>query len=300
MESRFCGVLLSALGCAALLNAQTAERQQGRLPFEQDQLMKEQSAARTPTILYHGGPVMSASTTIYIVYYGSFTSEQHDILDTFLESLGGSPAFNVNTEYYDSGNNFVQNVLNYNPATNSYNDAYSKGTTLRGQFVTQILHNAVAAGHLPSDVNGIYVLTISPDVTIPKNSWCAYHSHTSSIIAGEDIKYALAADPPPSILASCSGNIATYGDTTSPNGDIGMDEVVDSLIHEFSETVTDPDITAWYTRSGEEVGDLCNFIYGPTFLAPNGSHANHTFGTRNYLAQEIWSMESPVACVQSH
>jgi hypothetical protein len=293
--------LLPALGCAALLTAQTAERQQGRLPFEQDKLMKDQAAARTPVMIYHGGPVMSASTTTYIVYYGSFTSTQHDILDTFLENLGGSPAFNVNTEYYDSGNNFVQNVLNYNPATNSYDDAYSKGTTLRGAFVTEILHNAVAGGHLPSDVNGIYVLTISPDVKIPANSWCAYHSHASTIIAGEDIKYALAADPPAgSILSSCSGNIAIYGDTTSPNGDIGMDEVVDSLIHEFSETVTDPDINAWYTRTGEEVGDVCNFTYGTTFLAPNGSHANHTFGTRNYLAQEIWSMENPVACVQGH
>jgi len=174
MTSRFCALLLPALGCAALLTAQTAERQQGRLPFEQDKLMKDQAAARTPVMIYHGGPVMSASTTTYIVYYGSFTSTQHDILDTFLENLGGSPAFNVNTEYYDSGNNFVQNVLNYNPATNSYDDAYSKGTTLRGAFVTEILHNAVAGGHLPSDVNGIYVLTISPDVKIPANSWCAY------------------------------------------------------------------------------------------------------------------------------
>jgi len=131
-------------------------------------------------------------------------------------------------------------------------------------------------------------------------TWCAYHDHSSSIITGQDIKYALAADPPESILTSCSGNIAIYGDTTSPNGDLGMDEVVDSLIHEFSETVTDPDINAWYTRAGQEVGDVCNFTYGPTFIVPNGSHANHTFGDRNYLAQEIWSMEDPVACVQSH
>jgi hypothetical protein len=59
-----------------------------------------------------------------------------------------------------------------------------------------------------------------------------------------------------------------------------MDEVVDSLIQEISETVTNPDVTAWFTCSGYEVGDLCKFIYGPTFLAPNGSHANHTFGSR--------------------
>lgn len=68
----------------------------------------------------------------------------------------------MNTEYYDSANQFVQNVLNYSPATDSYNDAYSMGTSLSGSFVTTLLHNAVAGGHLPSDVNGIYILTVSP------------------------------------------------------------------------------------------------------------------------------------------
>ena len=279
--------------------AQTAQTEKGRLPYQLDQEHKRQLAKRTQTILYHGGPIMPGAN-IYIVYYGSFTAIQHDILDTFLENIGGSPAFNVNTEYYDSLNQFVLNVLNYTPANDSYNDAYSMGTSLSGSFVTTLLHNAVAGGHLPSDTNGIYILTVSPDVKLPKSVWCAYHTHSTAIVTGEDIKYALAADPPPSILSSCSGNLAIYGDTTSPNGDIGMDEVVDSLIHEFSETVTDPDLNAWYTSNGEEVGDLCNFVYGTTFLAPNGSHANHTFGGLNYLAQEIWSMENPVGCVLSH
>ncbi len=285
---------------AGMVAAQTLPAEKGRLPYEADQQLKQKAGKNSSTILYHGGPVMSAATTIYIVYYGSFTATQHNILDTFLQNIGGSPAFNVNTEYYGPVNQYVQNILNYNPATDSYNDAYSMGTSLSGSFVTTLLHNAVAGGHLPSDGNGIYLLTVSPDVKLPKNVWCAYHSHSTAIVTGVDIKYALAADPPASILSSCSGNLATYHDTTSPNGDVGMDEVVDSLIHELSETVTDPDINAWYTSGGQEVGDLCNFIYGVTFLAPNGSHANHTFGTRNYLAQEIWSMENPVACVLSH
>ena len=286
------------LGCGWLL-AQSAPTEKGRQPYELEQQRNRPPAKRPPTILYHGGPIMPGAN-IYIVYYGSFTSTQHDILDTFLENVGGSPAFNVNTEYNDSSNEFVLNVLNYNPATDSYNDAYSMGTTLGGSFVTTLLHNAVAGGHLPSDVNGIYLLTISQDVKIGKGNWCAYHSHSTAIVTGQDIKFALAADPPASILTSCSGNLATFGDTTSPNGDIGMDEVVDSLIHELSETVTDPDINAWFTSGGAEVGDLCNFVYGTTFIAPNGSHANHTFGSRNYLAQQIWSMENTVGCVSSH
>jgi len=293
------GLALLGFSCG-VATAQTVPAEKGRLPHDVDAQVKQQATKKLPVVLYHGGPVMSAGPNIYIVYYGSFTATQHNILDTFLENIGGSPAFNVNTEYYDSLNQFVQNVLNYNPATDSYDDAYSMGTSLSGSFVTTLLHNAVAGGHLPADTNGIYILTVSPDVKLPNNVWCAYHTHSSAIVTGDDIKYALAADPPASILKSCSGNLATFHDTTSPNGDIGMDEVVDSLIHELSETVTDPDINAWYTSSGSEIADLCNFVYGTTFLAPNGSHANHTFGNRNYLAQEIWSMENPVGCVLSH
>jgi len=300
MKHQFLAAILTIVGCVAFTAAQDAATPRKRVPHQLDQELKAQRAAKTQTILYHGGPVMVASTNLYVVYYGAFTANQHTILDTFLQNLGGTPAFNVNTEYFDSANQHVQNVLNYSPTVNSYDDPYSLGKSLSGSFETTILHNAVAAGHLPADTNGIYILTVSPDVKLPKSVWCAFHTHTTAIVTGEDIKYALAADPPASILNSCSGNLATFHDTTSPNGDVGMDEVVDSLIHELSETVTDPDLNAWFTSNGSEVADLCNFVYGTTFLAPNGSHANHTFGGRNYLAQEIWSMTSPVGCVLSH
>jgi hypothetical protein len=77
-----------------------------------------------------------------------------------------------------------------------------------------------------------------------------------------------------------------------------MDAVTDDLMHELSETATDPDRNAWFSKNGEENADLCNFVYG-TFLAPNGSHANHVFGNRNYLVQTIWDRVVS-SCVLSH
>jgi hypothetical protein len=289
--------LLLIVSCFALLGAspvlnhhrQTSEKEK----------KSHQAAAKTPVILYHGGPVMANPTNLYVIYYGSFTATQHAILDNFLQNVGGSGAFNVNVEYTDGSGNPVANILNYSPTTNSFNDAYSLGTSLSGAFDTTIIHNAIANGHLPSDVNGIYILTISPDVALPKSVWCAYHTHSSNIVVGQDIKYAVAPDPPQALLASCSGNVANFGDTTSPNGDIGMDAVADDLIHELSETATDPDLNAWFTKNGQENGDLCNFVYGATFLAPNGSHANHVFGTRNYLVQTIWDRVGSF-CALSH
>jgi hypothetical protein len=301
MKKQLIATLLISLACVAFAAAQSEQTRQSRLPYQAEP--KNIPGAWQPLIVYHGGPIVAGSTNLYVVYYGSFTAKQHSILDTFLQHVGGSKAFNVTTEYYDSKGQYVQNAFNYDPATDSYDDAYSMGKTLSGDFFeTQLLHNAVAGGHLPSDVNGIYILTISPDVKLPDNVWCAYHAYTPVIIDGAEVTYAIAPDPPAAggLLGGCSGNIAIYHDAVSPNFDMGMDSVADSLIHELGETVTDPDINAWFTFTGQEMADVCNFNYGPTYRAPNGAHANAKFGNRDYLVQQLWSMEDPVGCVQRH
>jgi Phosphate-induced protein 1 conserved region len=295
-------LLVMVLCGASLAGAQTSAARKTRLTYQAQQKMTRPMNWK-PVIVYHGGPIMAGPINLYVVYYGSFTAAQHSILDTFLQHVGGSKAFNVTTEYYDAQGQFIQNAFNYDPTTNSYDDAYSMGKTLSGDFFeTQLLHNAVAGGHLPSDVNGIYILTISPDVALPDNVWCAYHAYSPVIIEGAEVAYAVAADPPSAtgILGGCSGTIAIYHDKLSPNFDMGMDEVADAMIHELAETVSDPIINAWFTFTGEEMADVCNFNYGPLFRAPNGARANAKFGNRDYLVQQLWSMEDPVGCVQRH
>jgi hypothetical protein len=60
----------------------------------------------------------------------------------------------MNSEYYDAQNMFIQNILNYSPATDSYNDNYSLGTKLSGSFASTLVANAISGGHLPADTNG--------------------------------------------------------------------------------------------------------------------------------------------------
>jgi hypothetical protein len=72
--------------------------------------------------------------------------------------------------------------------------------------------------------------------------------------------------------------------------------MTDSIIHELSEAVTDPDISAWYTKNGQENGDLCNYNYGTTYPAPNGALANAHLGKRDYLIQRIWQNANPGFC----
>ena len=94
--------------------------------------------------------------------------------------------------------------------------------------------------------------------------YCAYHTKSTTIVSGHTIHYALAPEPN-SKCTVCDGNFA-LGESKTPNGDPGADEIVDSLMHEMSETVTDPDISAWYTSSGAENG-----IFATTFMAWLGS-----------------------------
>ena len=54
------------------------------------------------------------------------------------------------------------------------------------------------------------------------------------------------------------------------------DAATTSASHEVTEIITDPFGTAWYTSQGNEIGDLCAYIY-----------QNNTYA--NGLANQFWS-----------
>jgi len=62
---------------------------------------------------------------------------------------------------------------------------------------------------------------------------------------------------------------------------------VNIMWHEFSETVSDPEVnlhTAW-AGSCSESGDCCAWQFGRTKIAPNGSHYNEKFAGHAYITQ---------------
>ncbi len=251
-------------------------------------------------ILYHGGGVMLGTVPVYVIYYGTFTvATTQPIINAFLGGLSGTSQYRVNTTYDDSSNGtgtFISGHLSFSVPSSVFQDSgASQGTSIGTSTVPKIVQYALNPStplHLPAISDAVYIVITAPDIKVSGfcTSYCAYHTSSAAIasINGTPIpiRYALVPDPSQR-CTRCDGNFA-MGETTTPTGDAGADEMVDSIMHELSESVTDPDGKSWFTSNGEEDGDLCNFVYGSNLPTVNGASYNATWEGYNYLIQEIW------------
>ena len=284
-----------------------------RLPFAQQQAQAAApaqagaaAAAKKQAIKYNGGAVMTAPVnTIYVIWYGSFPvdgtgKDTRTVMSDFFAHIGGSGQYNVNTTYYDKNGQYVQNALRWDPATTSYDDAYSQGHAPTDAKIATIVKNAIVGGHLPADDNAVYFVVTSPDATSKLKSGCAWHDGSTTLVPGHAIKYSSIPVYTGASLQGCDGNVQKFKEQDSPNGNLEADNALDSFMHELSEAVSDPlPSSGWTTRTGSENGDLCNFNYGNTYLAPNGTHANTHLGTRDYLVQTIWQNTGAGFCANT-
>jgi hypothetical protein len=304
-------------GAAGLVFAAADDTFQGisvKPPYDARTHSGKAKPTPAPQVVYHGGPVMNGTNSVYVIYYGAFEAKTQSIINDFLFGLSGSPQYMVNSSY-DAGGNPPSIPGSYAfqvTAQYIFNDSYSQGSQLGTSSVPKIVANAINKG-LPNDPNGVYLVVTAPDVKIAGfcSSYCAYHNDTNIALAGATtahIRFALIPDPTQRCSA-CNGGIAIYGDTTSPNGDTGADTMTDDIMHELSETVTDPDISAWYTQNGAEVADLCNYVYGDTSVVQVAHNALGTYHynaslpssvvgapNRQYLIQQIWKNTPVQAC----
>jgi len=240
-------------------------------------------------ITYHGGPVMLGQTNVYYIWYGNWTTDPtaQSVLNQFGSSIGGTPWYNINTTYYDGSNNHVSNSVKLVTQTN---DSGSQGTKLSDAAVQNIVANALASGVLPTDKQGVYFVLTSQDVTETSGfctQYCAWHTHGT--LNGTDVKYGFIGNP-----ARCPSACAEQ--TTTPNGDLAGDAMASLIAHELSESVTDPDLNAWFDQRGQENADKCAWHFGTTQTAQNGSQYNVVFGGTKFLIQQNWVNASGGYC----
>jgi Phosphate-induced protein 1 conserved region len=253
-------------------------------------------------INYNGGPVFHGNPVpIYIIWYGTWTSTTgsntaatQTLLKTFLSSsaLGGSSYEAINTTYGDSTGN-VSGHLNFVQDTT---DTGSQGTRLRNSNITAAISAKLTSGALPTDPNGVYLFITSSNVK--ENGFCTQFCgfHTHQTINGADIKWAFIGntDQCPS---GCE--IQSTGPNSPATGIGGADGMANVITHESEETITDPDLNAWFDSAGNEDADKCNFKFGPTQTAPNGARFNQTFGGFNWMIQMEWENSRGGGCDQT-
>jgi len=235
-------------------------------------------------ISYHGGPVMLGTPNVYIIWYGNWTGNSATtILTDLATNMGGSAYFMTNTGYYNAAGQHVTGAIRYAGSTT---DNYSQGASFTDAAVGTIVSSAISSGRLPSDTNGIYFVFTSADVRETSGfctSWCGWHTHGT--IGGVDIKYSIVANPETQCPNNCGMGV-------TPNGNLGADAMASIFAHELEETVTDPDLNAWFDTRGYEDADKCAWTFG----VPAGSQFNTTIGTRNYLIQQEWVNASGGFC----
>jgi hypothetical protein len=263
-------------------------------------------------INYHGGPVLQAGTKVAAVYWSSSTiysggptpgstgagSADGSNVGYFLNHVGGSPYFNINTSYTNASGTAIVNSVSYTQywANNSYNVPSSK-TRVSDAGMIAMLQNGFDTGKLTYDPNTLYAIFTQGAVNLGGGfgtQYCAYHTHGTVTVGGVAKTVLYAAMPDDYAKASsCSSGLA------SPNGDPHADAEVSTLIHEIEETTTDEMGNAWYDSRGYENADKCAWTWGTTFTTANGGVANVTLGTKNFLIQRNWLNVGSGSCVNS-
>ncbi len=261
-----------------------------------------------PSISYNGGPVMTSVNAIYVVWYGNWNqnngsdtpSGQQIILDALhgLAQSVSAPYTNyagITTgssqtlgAYTQSGNG---KVSQFSSATvYAYTDSYSQGRSLSDSAVLKVVKNAMAKGGnawSTANPNAVYLVLTSSDVNESSGFctvYCAWHTYSTSFdSARTPVKFGFVGNAN-RCLNACSVQ------STSPNGNAGVDAMVSTIAHELEESATDPLLNAWYDANGSENADKCAWTYGQSLQRTNfGAYYNATLpaggGLRNYLLQ---------------
>ena len=237
----------------------------------------------TSPINYAGGPLIG-TPTVYIVWYGNWnqtngsdTPAGQQIVRDFVNTIGGSAYFNINQSYSINGFTITGGVNNGGETS----DAYSRGTRLRDADILTIINSAINTSRLPYNANGVYFVLTSTDVN-ESSGFCRQYCgwHTAGTATAGHVRYSFVGNAN-RCLSGCAAQ------TTSPNGNAGVDGMISVIAHELEEATTDPDPrSGWTDSGGAENADKCAWTFGHAqYQVGNGSWANMVLGSRNFLIQ---------------
>jgi hypothetical protein len=259
----------------------------------------------SPTQIYSNGPQPGSARR---------GDKDRSLVGYFLNNLGGSSYFNINSTYYDvvgGAQNFVSNSMTYTSFWAANVNAPVAGGVVTTNDMVYLIETGFANNTLTYDPNTLYMIFTGPGVNLGGGfsssnlQYCAFHSGYWFEKGGPIVQFAAMpydADFNPD-HPSANGFICTFL-TKGPNNDLGADATVSATAHETEETATDPVslthspyFAGWYDVSRQENADKCAYRYGPT-LAFNGlDYWNMRIGGKPFLVQQNWTNVSPQGCL---
>jgi hypothetical protein len=325
--SRALPLMLAAAAAVCLLSAARASAvivRSGTAPLSYEPLPNAPGAAPNSSnghaspsssklVEFHGGPVM-ASNTNYALYWApggasQFPAGYESGIDRYFEdaahdSGGGASIDSVLSQY---GANYSSHFGGAIADTDPYpaNGCSEAMICFTEEQLRAEIRKFVEAQKLPTDLQHEYFLLTPAGVEScleaighkcsagTKHSvYCAYHGNIA--VSGGVIVY-----------ANIPFMLGTHCNTGEehPNNAASDATLAGGLVHEHAESITDPDLNAWYDSKGEEVADKCRTFkvtseFGPPLgKAPDGSNYNQVINGDLYWYQQVWSNEGG-ACEQ--
>lgn len=271
-------------------NMRQAALQGGALAGEiegSDLLATQPGSAAHPDFKYHGGPVITCAT-VYASFWGDqwltdpASTQRAARLAQFLKDLLASRYMNILSQY------------------GAGSGAGAAGIFVRSGFVTGVpaeidetaihstIQSCINAGAVPepgSPSNMAFMIFLADTIAVkssgigvlmcePKGDTAfGYHYHFPTA-AGHPFYYAVVPGLTDTCLKRSCGSDTGCSLHLAQTQEQRQTQVAS---HEYSEMVTDPELTAWYGSGGEN-GDLCN-----------GESATITVGSNTWTVQRMYS-----------
>ncbi|MBF9069297.1 choice-of-anchor P family protein [Streptacidiphilus fuscans] len=250
------------------------------------------------------GPVMHNQSLALIFWLpqglhyatdGTSDAAYENVLTQWVKDAGGTPYFNIATQYYDSTGN-ITNSLNYGGSwvdTQAYPRAGTAADPLQQSDITAEVSHAAAVNGWPVDGSHIYAVLTASGIQecMPNNGGCTPAPASSPSASSEtfcgyhgndgDIRFEYLFDDP--------GTSCGMQSAPTPSGDPTADAQVSIVSHETMESVTDPIPNQAWTdptpNTGGEIGDKCAYNYTPK----NAQGADVYLHGDPYFIQQEWS-----------
>jgi hypothetical protein len=213
-------------------------------------------------LLYHSAGNIQHYPIVHLVLWGSnFESTQagketDTMLQNLYEDLTNSAWQGTLTQYFsENGANRVGKTVAFGEPYIDKSVAAPKELRYESE-VTAEMEKAIKTEKWLNEENSQFVIVTAPGTTYYKNpgseettllgKGCAYHNYTGTFVY-DFVPYQ---GDEPLVKDGC---VSTGNPNKNP-----VDKTSKSASHEFAEATTDPKITAWRTKNGSEVADLCS------------------------------------------